>query len=63
MLVKDYKQQEQNTIMLVVDEKGNQHTFQKIRKTAVLNAIVIGSDIITVKTDKGLVRIEYIWID
>lgn len=63
MAVKNYQQQNPQATALVCNSNGDQWNFKKLNKPAVLNATVIGSDIITVKTDKGLAIIEYIWID
>lgn len=63
MAVKNYQQQNPQATALVCNGNGDQWNFKNLKKPDVLNATVIGSDIITVKTDKGLATIEYIWID
>ena len=63
MAVKNYQQQNPNATALVCNSNGDQWNFKKLKNQTVLNASVIGSDVITLKTDKGIALIEYIWID
>lgn len=63
MIVKNYKQQNSKATLLVCNGNGDQWAFNKLTNTAVLNATVIGSDIVNLKTDKGIITVEYIWID
>ena len=63
MAVKNYQQQNPNATALVCNSNGDQWNFKKLKNKTVLNASVIGSDVVTLKTDKGIALIEYIWID
>lgn len=63
MSVKNYQQRNPQATALVCNSNGDQWAFNKLTNTAVLNATVIGSDIVNLKTDKGIIIVEYIWID
>lgn len=63
MSVKSYQQQNPQATALVCNGNGDQWKLKGLKQQSVLNATVIGSDVITIKTDKGLATIEYIWID
>lgn len=63
MSVKNYQQQNPQATALVCNSNGDQWNFKKLKNQEVLNASVIGSDVVILKTDKGLTTIEYIWID
>ena len=63
MAVKNYQQQNSKATLLVCNSNGDQWNFKTLKNKAVLNATVIGSDVITLKTDKGIMTVEYIWID
>jgi hypothetical protein len=63
MAVKNYQQQNPNATALVCNSNGDQWNFKKLKNQTVLNASVIGSEVMSLKTDKGIVTVEYIWID
>ena len=63
MAVKNYQQKNPQATALVCNSNGDQWNFKKLKNQEVLNASVIGSDVVILKTDKGLTTIEYIWID
>lgn len=63
MSVKNYQQQESKATLLICNGNGDQWNFAKCKNQAVLNATVIGSDVVRLKTDKGIMLVEYIWID
>lgn len=74
MLVKEFKNTEitigenvtiktEQTMRVVCNADGDQWAIEKVTKKTILNAVVIGTDVVIVKTEKGLTRVEYIWID
>jgi hypothetical protein len=74
MLVKEFKNTEitigenvtiktEQTMRVVCNSDGDQWRIEKVTKQTILNAVVIGTDVVIVKTEKGLTRVEYIWID
>ena len=63
MIVKNYKQQNSKAILLVCNSNGDQWNFKKLTNQTVLNATVIDSEVLILKTDKGRITVEYIWID
>ena len=74
MLVKEFKNTEitigedvtiktEQTMRVVCNSDGDQWRIEKVTKKTVLNAVVISTDVVIVKTEKGLTRVEYIWID
>ena len=74
MLVKEFKNTEitigedvtiktEQTIRVVCNADGDQWRIEKVTKKTILNAVVIGTDVVIVKTERGLMRVEYIWID
>ena len=74
MLVKEFKNTQitigeditvktEETTRVVCNTDGDQWKIEKVTKKTILNAVVIGTDVVIVKTEKGLKRVEYIWID
>lgn len=74
MLVKEFKNTEitigeditvktEQTMRVVCNADGDQWRIEKVTKQTILNAVVIGTDVVIVKTERGLTRVEYIWID
>jgi len=74
MLVKEFKNTEitigenvtiktEQTMRVVCNGDGDQWRIEKVTKKTILNAVVIGTDVVIVKSEKGLTRVEYIWID
>ena len=74
MLVKEFKNTQitigenitvktEETTRVVCNADGDQWSIEKVTKKTILNAVVIGTDVVLVKTEKGLKRVEYIWID
>ena len=74
MLVKEFKNTEitigenvtiktEQTMRVVCNSDGDQWRIEKVTKKTILNAVVIGTDVVIVKSEKGLTRVEYIWID
>lgn len=74
MLVKEFKNTEitigedvtiktEQTMRVVCNADGDQWRIEKVTKKTILNAVVIGTDVVIVKSEKGLTRVEYIWID
>lgn len=74
MLVKEFKNTQitigeditvktEETTRVVCNADGDQWKIEKVTKKTILNAVVIGTDVVIVKTEKGLKRVEYIWID
>lgn len=74
MLVKEFKNTEitigesitvktEQTMRVVCNADGDQWAIEKVTKKTILNAVVIGTDVVIVKTERGLTRVEYIWID
>ncbi len=74
MLVKEFKNTEitigdnvtvktEQTMRVVCNADGDQWRIEKVTKQTILNAVVIGTDVVIVKSEKGLTRVEYIWID
>ena len=59
MAVKNYQQKNPQATALVCNSNGDQWNFKKLKNQAVLNAPVIGSDVVILKTDKGVALIEY----
>lgn len=53
----------EETVRVVCNGNGDQWKIEKVTKKTILNAVVIGTDVVIVKTEKGLKRVEYIWID
>ena len=74
MLVKEFKNTQitigenvtiktEHTTRVVCNGDGDQWQIEKVTKKTILNAVVIGTDAVIVKTERGLTRVEYIWID
>lgn len=74
MLVKEFKNTEitigekvtiktEQTMRVVCNADGDQWRIEKVTKKTILNAVVIGTDVVIVKSERGLTRVEYIWID
>ena len=74
MLVKEFKDTQitigetvtiktEHTTRVVCNGDGDQWQIEKVNKKTILNAVVIGTDVVIVKTERGLTRVEYIWID
>lgn len=74
MLVKEFKNTEitigesvtvktEQTMRVVCNADGDQWRIEKVTKKTILNAEVIGTDVVIVKSERGLMRVEYIWID
>ena len=53
----------EQTMRVVCNADGDQWAIEKVTKKTILNAVVIGTDVVIVKTERGLTRVEYIWID
>ena len=53
----------EQTMRVVCNSDGDQWRIEKVTKKTILNAVVIGTDVVIVKSEKGLTRVEYIWID
>lgn len=74
MLVKEFKNTEitiganvtiktEQTMRVVCNADGDQWRIEKVTKKTVLNAEVIDTSVVITKTERGLMRVEYIWID